>query len=119
MESPIVSELFKLDKRIRYAQIVSSDGQILEGGMREGLQSLDPPEERAKRIQQFRAKRELVNEWPDKYGKYSYNLIVRPGVLSVPLFTDQRDKLRLQLLLGHCSRPIFWGNRVLLCNQVV
>jgi hypothetical protein len=75
-ETLTTSELFRLDKRIRYAQIVSSDGQVLEGGMREGLVSLDPPEERATRIQQFRAKRELVDEWSSQYGKYSYSLIV-------------------------------------------
>jgi len=44
--------------------------------MRAGLESLDPPELRAARIQQFRAKRELVDEWASQYGKYSYSLIV-------------------------------------------
>jgi hypothetical protein len=44
--------------------------------MREGLESLDPPELRAARIQQFKAKRELVDNWSNQYGKYSYSLIV-------------------------------------------
>jgi hypothetical protein len=73
---PSISQIFKLDKRIRYAQIVSSDGQALAGGMREGLESLDPPELRARRIQQFKAKRQLVDSWAAQYGKYSYSLIV-------------------------------------------
>src|SRR5487761_1017356 len=71
-----VSEIFKLDKRIRYAQIVSSDGQALAGGMRGGLESLDPPELRAARIQPCKAKRELVDNWSSQYGRDSYSLIV-------------------------------------------
>ncbi len=73
---PSISAIFKLDKRIRYAQIVSSDGQVLAGGMREGLESLDPPELRAMRVQQYRANRELVNEWANQYGRYAYSVIV-------------------------------------------
>jgi hypothetical protein len=73
---PNINEIFKLDKRIRYAQVVSPYGQVLAGGMREGLESLDPPELRAARIQQFKAKRELVDNWSNQYGKYSYSLNV-------------------------------------------
>ena len=76
VDMPRISDLFKLDKRIRYAQVVSTDGQVLDGGMREGLESLDPPEFRAVRIQQFKAKRELVDEWAEQYGKYCYSVIV-------------------------------------------
>jgi hypothetical protein len=73
---PDIAEIFKLDKRIRYAQVVSSDGQAISGGMRQGLESLDPPELRAERIQQFKAKRELVDNWANQYGRYSYSLMV-------------------------------------------
>jgi hypothetical protein len=44
--------------------------------MREGLESLDPPELRAARIQQFRANRDLLDEWARQYGKYNYSVIV-------------------------------------------
>jgi hypothetical protein len=73
---PNVTGIFKVDKRIRYAQIVSSDGQVITGGMREGLESLDPPELRNGRIQQFKAARELLDSWATQYGKYSYGIIV-------------------------------------------
>lgn len=73
---PNITSIFKVDKRIRYAQIVSSDGQVITGGMREGLESLDPPELRNGRIQQFKAARELLDSWATQYGKYSYGIIV-------------------------------------------
>ncbi len=73
---PSIHRIFKLDKRIRYAQIVSHDGQVVAGGMREGLESLDPPELRAMRIRQFSENRELLNEWASQYGRYSYSVIV-------------------------------------------
>ena len=44
--------------------------------MREGLESLDPPELRTMRIRQFSQNRELLNEWATQYGKYSYSVIV-------------------------------------------
>gem|GEM_PF-752433 len=75
-EVPDVQRIFKLDKRIRYAQVVSSDGTIVAGGMREGLESLDPPELRAMRIRQFSQNRELLNEWANQYGRYCYSVIV-------------------------------------------
>ncbi len=73
---PNISDIFKLDKRIRYAQVVSSEGQVIAGGMRQGLESLDPPELRIGRIQQFRTSRELFDNWATQYGRYSYSLIV-------------------------------------------
>lgn len=73
---PNITGIFKVDKRIRYAQIVSSDGQVITGGMREGLESLDPPELRNGRIQQFKSARELLDSWATQYGKYSYGIIV-------------------------------------------
>ena len=73
---PSISEIFGLDKRIRYASIVSTGGQVLAGGMREGLESLDPPELRLRRIQQFRASRELTEDWAEQYGRYSCSVIV-------------------------------------------
>jgi hypothetical protein len=71
-----VSAIFKLDKRIRYAQIVSSDGDVISGGMREGLESLDPPELRTLRVRQFCANRGLIDEWSKQYGRYCYSVIV-------------------------------------------
>ncbi len=56
--------------------MVSSDGTIVAGGMREGLESLDPPELRAMRIRQFSQNRELLNEWANQYGRYCYSVIV-------------------------------------------
>lgn len=73
---PSTEKIFRLDRRIRYAQIISSDGQVLAGGMRPGLESLDPPEARVARIQQFREKRELEDSWTKQYGRYSYSMIV-------------------------------------------
>ena len=75
---PRASDIYRLDRRIRYVGVVSSDGQVLEGGMREGRESenLDPPELRFTRVQQFRANRALTEEWAAQYGKYSYSVIV-------------------------------------------
>jgi hypothetical protein len=42
LDVEIVQRIFNLDDRIRYCAVVSSEGQVLEGGMREGLASLEP-----------------------------------------------------------------------------
>jgi hypothetical protein len=88
---PDVSKLFALDRRIRYAQVISSDGRILSGGMREGLESLDPPELRTKRVHQFVENRQLISEWADRYGKHSYALFVfdRIKLFVFPLDEDK------------------------------
>jgi hypothetical protein len=90
---PNISDIFKLDKRIRYVQVVSSDGQAIAGGMREGLESLDPPELRAGRIQQFKANRELVDNWAAQYGRYSYSLIVFDKIKLFAFPLDEENTL--------------------------
>jgi hypothetical protein len=90
---PNVSNIFKLDKRIRYVQVVTSDGQTIAGGMREGLESLDPPELRAGRIQQFKANRELLDNWARQYGRYSYSLIVFDKIKLFAFRLDEENTL--------------------------
>jgi hypothetical protein len=93
LKIPNVSDIFKVDKRIRYAQVVSSDGQVIAGGMREGLESLDPPELRAGRIQQFKAARQLVDSWATQYGRYSYGLIVFDKIKLFVFPMDEQNTL--------------------------
>lgn len=90
---PNVEEIFRLDDRIRYAQVVSSDGRILAGGMRKGLESLDPPEYRATRIQQFCANREMTEEWASKYGKFSYSILVFDNIKLFVFPLDETNTL--------------------------
>ncbi len=90
---PNVDEIFKLDDRIRYAQVVSNDGTVLAGGMRKGLESLDPPEFRAARIQQFRASREMTEEWASKYGKFGYSVLVFDNIKLFVFPLDEANTL--------------------------
>lgn len=92
-KTPQPSEIFKLDKRIRYVQVVSSDGQAISGGMREGLESLDPPELRAPRIQQFKATRQLVEDWAKQYGRFSYSVIVFDNIKLFVFPLDEENTL--------------------------
>jgi hypothetical protein len=41
-DAEIVERILNFDARIRYCAVVDPDGQVLEGGMREGLSPLEP-----------------------------------------------------------------------------
>jgi hypothetical protein len=71
----------KLDKRIRFAALVDANGKILEGGMREGVEPMEPLEKTPQLIARLvSVQRE---DLADFLGKPDYSILVHEKIVAM------------------------------------
>jgi hypothetical protein len=71
----------RFDKRIRFAAVVDGHGRILEGGMREGLEPMEPLEKTPHLIAKLVSvlKAEDLNEF---FGKPEYSILIHEKIVA-------------------------------------
>lgn len=78
----------RFDKQIRFAAIVDSNGRILKGGMREGVQPIEPLEKTPHLIAKL-VSFQKAEDLSDFFGKPEYSVLVHEKVLAL-LFRSGR-----------------------------
>ena len=110
----IYNKIMKFDKRVRFAALVDSKGRILDGGMREGVQPIEPLEKtphviaRLVSVQKAKALTEFL-------GKQKYSILVHEEILAI-IFRSRRKfvlvtadrKLPLNKALGLRKLAMSW-----------
>jgi len=110
----IYNKIMKFDKRVRFAALVDIKGRILDGGMREGVQPIEPLEKtphviaRLVSVQKAKALTEFL-------GKQKYSILVHEDILAV-IFRSKRKfvlvtadrKLPLNKVLGLRKLAMSW-----------
>lgn len=76
----VCNEIFKFDRRIRYAAILDETGRIIAGGMRRGVQSLEPQSEDLRLIASITIQLNSDRTWDKYFGKTQFNFIKRERV---------------------------------------
>lgn len=76
----ICNEIFKFDRKIRYAAILDETGRIIAGGMRRGVQSLEPQSEDLRLIASITMQLNADRSWDKYFGKTQFNFIKRERV---------------------------------------
>jgi len=108
------NRIMKFDKRVRFAALVDSKGRILDGGMREGVQPIEPLEKtphviaRLVSVQKAKALTEFL-------GKQKYSILVHEEILAI-IFRSRRKfvlvtadrKLPLNKALGLRKLAMSW-----------
>ena len=95
------NRIMKFDKRVRFAALVDSKGRILDGGMREGVQPIEPLEKtphviaRLVSVQKAKALTEFL-------GKQKYSILVHEEILAI-IF---RSKRRFVLVTADRKLPL-------------
>lgn len=82
MEVPkLYDRLMRFDKGIRFAAVVDARGRILEGGMREGLEPIEPLEKTPHLIAKLVSllKAEDLDEF---FGKPEYSILIHEKVVA-------------------------------------
>ena len=83
----IYTRIMKFDKRVRFAALVDGNGRILEGGMREGVQPIEPLEKTPHLIANLvSAQKEDLAEF---LGKPEYFIVVHEEVVAI-IFRSKR-----------------------------
>lgn len=78
----LYDRIMRFDKQIRFAAIVDGNGRILEGGMREGVQPIEPLEKTPHLIAKL-VSFQKAEDLADFFGKPEYSVLVHEKVIAL------------------------------------
>jgi len=84
----IYDRIMKFDKRIRFAALVDSKGRILDGGMRESVQPIEPLEKTPHLIAKL-VSVQKAGSLAEFLGKHEYSILVHEEILAI-IFRSER-----------------------------
>ena len=114
----ICTEMYKFDRRVRFAGILDDSGRMIAGGMKRGIPSLEPQSEDLRLIANITIQLSTDKTWDKYFGKTQYTFIKREKVniltfhvqtklvlvSTEPDFTlQQAQDLRNQIVTNHSS----------------
>jgi len=114
----ICTEMYKFDRRVRYAAILDETGRQIAGGMRKGIPSLEPQSEDLRLIATITIQLSTDKTWDRFFGRGQYTFIKREKVniltfsignklllvSTEPDFTlQQAQDLRNQIVTNHAT----------------
>jgi hypothetical protein len=76
----LCNQIFKFDRRIRYAGVLDENGRVIAGGMRKGIASLEPRSEDLRLIANLTIQIGTDRTWDRYFGKIQYTFIKREKV---------------------------------------
>ena len=83
----VYDSAMRLDKRIRFAAVVDSEGRILEGGMRAEVEPIEPLEKTPELISQLIA-RKSAEARAVFFGAPEYSIMVHERLMAVILYLE-------------------------------
>lgn len=78
----LYNRIMKFDKRIRFVALVDGDGRILEGGMREGVEPIEPLEKTPQLIARL-VSVQKAEDLADFFGKPEYSILVHEDIIAI------------------------------------
>jgi hypothetical protein len=78
----IYNRIMKFDKKIRFAALVDGSGRILEGGMREGVEPMEPLEKTPDLIARL-VSVQKAEDLADFFGKPDYSILVHEKIVAM------------------------------------
>lgn len=78
----LYNQIMKFDKRIRFAALVDGNGRILEGGMREGVEPIEPLEKTPHLIAKL-VSVQKAEDLADFFGKPEYSVLVHEKIFAM------------------------------------
>ena len=78
----LYDRIMRFDKQIRFSALVDSHGRILEGGMREGLQPIEPLEKTPHLIAKL-VSFQRAEDLADFFGKPEYSILVHEKIIAL------------------------------------
>ena len=114
----ICTEMFKFDRRVRFAAVLDHSGRQIAGGMKKGIPSLEPVSEDLRLMANITIQLSTDKTWDQYFGKIQFTYIKREKVnmLTFPMGTklvlvstepdftlQQAQDLRNQIITNHSS----------------
>ena len=77
----LYDRLMRFDKLVRFAAVVDGNGRIIEGGMREGLQPIEPLEKTPHLIAKL-VSEQKTEDLAEFFGKPEYSILIHEKVIA-------------------------------------
>ena len=90
-EKKLVSEILALHPSIRYCGVIGTDGQIIDGSMKKGVESLEPESESSKLTMQLALLTGADSGWDTYLGETDF-VLFRKGKVNLFLFPVHGSK---------------------------
>ncbi len=107
----LYSRIVKFSKQIRFAALVDGNGRILEGGMREGVQPMEPLEKTPDLIARL-VSVQKAEDLADFFGPPDYSVLVHEKIIAMIFRSGRR------FVLVTASRKFSLGKVSKLCELV-
>jgi hypothetical protein len=78
----LYNRIMKFDKRIRFSALVDGNGRIIEGGMREGVEPIEPLEKTPHLIAKL-VSVQKAEDLADFFGKPEYSVLVHEEIIAM------------------------------------
>ena len=78
----LYDRIMRFNKQVRFAALVDGHGRILEGGMREGVQPIEPLEKTPHLIAKL-VSLQKAEDLADFFGKPEYSILVHEKIMAV------------------------------------
>jgi hypothetical protein len=85
----LYDRIMRFDKQVRFAAIVDGNGRILEGGMREGVQPIEPLEKTPHLIAML-VSFQKAEDLADFFGKPEYSILVHEKIIAILFRSDKK-----------------------------
>jgi hypothetical protein len=89
----LCSQIFKFDRRIRYASVLDDTGRIIAGGMRKGLSSLEPVSEDLRLMANLTIQIGTDKTWDRYFGTIQFTFVKREKVNMLTFNLDKNFML--------------------------
>ena len=76
----LCDRIFALDKTVRFAGVIDKMGNLVAGGMRKGVEPLEPKEDRRKLYLEFALRNAMRQDFDPEYGRVIYTLSEREKI---------------------------------------
>ncbi|MDA4137437.1 MAG: hypothetical protein OK449_10635 [Thaumarchaeota archaeon] len=76
----LCTQIFKFDRRIRYASVLDDTGRIIAGGMRKGISSLEPISEDLRLMANLTIQIGTDKTWDRYFGNIQFTFVKREKV---------------------------------------
>ncbi len=86
----LCERIFSLDPSIRFAGVIDKMGSLVAGGMKKGIQPLEPKEEQRKLYIDYALRHAMRQDFDSKFGRVIYTLSEREKIklTSFPMGDD-------------------------------
>ena len=88
----IYDRFMKFDKHVRFAAVVDSNGRILEGGMREGIEPIEPLEKTPHLIARLVSVQKL-EDFATFFGKPEYSILIHEDIIAAIFHSGRKYAL--------------------------